>query len=143
MSKYGSRRSFDLEWVERWARTVNDDRILPVIGRFFTAKFILGVDDTQYLVDVQGGKIQHIAEGLAPNDFGFDFGLKASSSTWGKFSQQIPPPMFNDIWAMAHPLHRNLIIEGNTLKFWQNLRALTRMLSLMRQVYNASSRETS
>ena len=141
MSKYGSRRSFDLEWVERWARTVNDDRILPVIGRFFTAKFILGVDDTQYLVDVQGGKIQRIAEGLAPNDFGFDFGLKASSSTWGKFSQQIPPPMFNDIWAMAHPLHRNLIIEGNTLKFWQNLRALTRMLSLMRNVYNSSARD--
>ncbi len=66
MSKYGSRRSFDLEWVERWARTVNDDRILPVVGRFFTAKFVLGVDDTQYLVDVQGGKIQRIAEGLPP-----------------------------------------------------------------------------
>jgi hypothetical protein len=143
MSKYGSRRSFDLDWVERWARTVNDDRILPVIGRFFTAKFVLGVDDTQYLVDVHDGKIQRIAEGLAPNDFGYDFGLKAPSSAWAKFSQQIPPPMFNDIWAMAHPLHKQLIIEGNTLKFWQNLRALTRMLSLMRQVYNGSARDIS
>jgi len=134
MSKYGGRRSFDLEWVERWARTVNDDRILPVAGRFFTAKFVLGVDDTQYLVDVQNGKIQRIAEGLAPNDLGYDFGLKASSSTWAKFSQQIPPPMFNDIWAMAHPLHRHLTIVGNQLPFWQNLRALTHMLSLMRAI---------
>ncbi len=141
MSKYGSKRSFDLEWVERWARTVNDDRILPVVGRFFTAKFVLGVDDTQYLVDVQNGKILRIAEGLAPNDMGYDFGLKAPSSAWAKFSQQIPPPMFNDIWAMAHPLHKQLIIEGNTLKFWQNLRALTRMLSLMRNVYNSSARD--
>ena len=101
MSKYGTRKSFDLEWVERWARTVNDDRILPVVGRFFTAQFVLGVDDAQYLVDVDGGKIKRIAEGLAPNDFGYDFGLKAPSSAWAKFSQQIPPPMFNDMNGLA------------------------------------------
>jgi hypothetical protein len=134
MNRHGSRRSFDLEWIERWGRTVNDDRILPVIGRFFTGKFVLGVDETEYLIEVRGGKIQRISEGLTPNDMGYDFGLKAPSSAWSKFSQQIPPPMFNDIWAMAHPLHKQLVIEGNTLPFWQNLRALTHMLSLMRQV---------
>ena len=134
MSKYGGKKSFDLEWVERWARRVNEDRILPVIGRFFTNRFVLGVDEIEYLIEVRGGKIQRIAEGLAPNDMGFDFGLKASSSAWGKFSQEIPPPMFNDIWAMAHPLHKQLLIVGNTLPFWQNLRALTHMLALMRQV---------
>jgi len=70
---------------------------------------------------------------LAPNDFGFEFALRASSVTWGKFAQQIPPPMFNDIWAMAHPLHRHLRIDGDAMTFWQNLRALTHMLSLMRK----------
>ena len=134
MSRYASRKSFDLDWVERWARQVNEDRILPVIGRFFTARFVLGVDEVDYLVEVYKGKIQRISEGLAPNDLGYDFGLKAPSSAWAKFSQEIPPPMFNDIWAMAHPLHKQLIIEGNTLPFWQNLRALSRMLSLMRKV---------
>ncbi len=134
MSRYAGRRSFDLEWIERWARAVNEDRRLPVIGRFFTNRFVLGVDETEYLIDVRGGKIQRIAEGLAPNDMGYDFGLKAPSSAWAKFSQPIPPPMFNDIWAMAHPLHKQLLIEGNTLPFWQNLRALTHMLSLMRQI---------
>lgn len=134
MSRYSSRKSFDLEWVERWARQVNDDRILPVIGRFFTGRFVLGIDETDFLIEVRGGKIQRISEGLTPNDMGYDFCLRAASSSWGKFAQEIPPPMFNDIWAMAHPLHRNLVIEGNTLPFWQNLRALTRMLSLMRQV---------
>lgn len=134
MSRYASRRSFDMEWVERWARAVNEDRILPVIGRFFTNRFVLGVDEIDYLIDVHKGKIQRISEGLTPNDMGFDFGLRASAAAWAKFSQPIPPPMFNDIWAMAHPLHRNLVITGNTLPFWQNLRALTRMLSLMRTV---------
>lgn len=134
MSRNGSRRSIDLEWIERWARIVNDDRRLPVIGRFFTSRFIIGVDDTDYLIVVHGGKIQRISEGLVPDDYGFDFGLKAPSSAWSKFSQEIPPPMFNDIWAMAHPLHNQLLITGNTLAFWQNLRALSHMLSLMRRV---------
>jgi len=134
MSRYASRKSFDLDWLERWARLVNEDRILPVVGRFFTARFVLGVDETDFLVEVYKGKIQRISEGLVPNDMGFEFGLRAPSSAWGKFAQEIPPPMFNDIWAMAHPLHKQLIIEGNTLPFWQNLRALTRMLSLMRKV---------
>jgi hypothetical protein len=42
--------------------------------------------------------------------------------------------MFNDIWAMAHPLHKQLQIEGNQKPFWQNMRALTWMLALMREV---------
>ena len=133
MSRMGGRKAFDLEWVERWARQVNEDRRLPVIGRFFSGRFVLGIDDTDYLIEVNKGKVQKIAEGLAPNDFGFEFALRASSVTWGKFAQQIPPPMFNDIWAMAHPLHRHLRIDGNAIPFWQNLRALTHMLSLMRK----------
>jgi hypothetical protein len=133
MSRMGGRKAFDLEWVERWARQVNEDRRLPVIGRFFSGRFVLGIDDTDYLIEVNKGKVQKIAEGLAPNDFGFEFALRASSVTWGKFAQQIPPPMFNDIWAMAHPLHRHLRIDGNAMSFWQNLRALTHMLSLMRK----------
>ena len=133
MSRMGGRKAFDLEWVERWARQVNEDRGLPVIGRFFSGNFVLGIDDTDYLIEVNKGKVQKIAEGLAPNDFGFEFALRASSVTWGKFAQQIPPPMFNDIWAMAHPLHRHLRIDGNAMPFWQNLRALTHMLSLMRK----------
>jgi hypothetical protein len=133
MSRMGGRKAFDLEWVERWARQVNDDRRLPVIGRFFSGRFVIGIDETDYLIEVNKGKVQKIAEGLAPNDFGFEFALRASSVTWGKFAQQIPPPMFNDIWAMAHPLHRHLRIDGNAMSFWQNLRALTHMLSLMRK----------
>lgn len=134
MSRYSSQSTFDLEWMEKWARRVNDDRVLPVTGRFFTSRFVIGVDDTDYLIEIHAGKIQRISEELTPNNMGFEFALRAPSSAWSKFSQQKPPPMFNDIWAMAHPLHRQLVIEGNTLPFWQNLRALTWMLSLMREI---------
>ena len=76
---------------------------------------MLGIDDNDYLIEVSKGKIQRIAEGLTANDFGFDFALRAPSDSWAKFSQPIPPPTFNDIWAMAHPLHSHMRIEGNTL----------------------------
>ena len=134
MSGYSSHSTFDLEWMEKWARRVNDDRVLPVTGRFFTSRFVIGVDDTDYLIEIHAGKIQRISEELTPNNMGFEFALRAPGSAWSKFSQKMPPPMFNDIWAMAHPLHRQLVIEGNTLPFWQNLRALTWMLSLMREI---------
>ena len=62
MNRYTNRKSFDLEWVERWARLVNEDRILPVRGRFFTGRFVIGIDDTDYLIDVQKGKVQRIAQ---------------------------------------------------------------------------------
>ena len=134
MSKYGSRKTIDLEWIERWARRVNEDRVMPRVGRFFNARFVLGVDDVDYLLHVRQGRVEKISEGLEPSDFGYEFALRAPASAWSKFSQKTPPPMFNDIWAMAHPLHKQLHIEGNQLTFWQNMRAMHWMLSLMREV---------
>ena len=88
MNRHGGRGSFDLAWVERWARTVNDDRILPVIGRFFTGRFVLGIDEADYLIHVRQGKIERISEGLTPNDLGYDFGLRAPA---GASNQSEPP----------------------------------------------------
>jgi len=134
MSNYGSSNGFDLDWVERWARRVNEDRVFPRLARFFDARFVLGVDDTDYLLEVRGGRIEKIAEGLEPSDLGYEFALRAPASAWGKFSQKVPPPMFNDIWAMAHPMHRQLHIEGNQKVYWQNMRAVHWMLALMRDI---------
>ena len=95
MSRMSGRKAFDLEWVERWARQVNEDRRLPVIGRFFSGRFVLGIDDTDYLIEVNKGKVQKIAEGLAPNDFGFEFALRASSVTW---TTPAPKPKHKAMW---------------------------------------------
>ena len=58
MSNLGGRRVLDLDWVESWARRVNEDRVLPVIGRFFSVRFVLGIDDTDFLCEVRRGKIE-------------------------------------------------------------------------------------
>lgn len=126
--------SLDLDWFEAWAKKVNDDRVLQVIGRFFTAGFVIGIDERDYLIVVREGRIQRVSEGLTTNMMGWQFALRAPLSSWSRFVQPVPPPMFNDIWAMAHPLHGKLKIEGDTKPFWQNLRALSWMLDIMRQV---------
>ena len=134
MARYGTAAHLDMEWVEDWARKVNEDRVLRVIGRFFTANFVIGIEDKDYLIVVREGRIQRVAEGLSPNMMGWQFALRAPVGSWAKFVQPVPPPMYNDIWAMAHPIHGKLKIEGDTRPFWQNLRALSWMLAIMRQV---------
>ena len=49
MVRYGTVAQLDMEWIEDWARKVNEDRVLRVIGRFFTANFVLGIEDKDYL----------------------------------------------------------------------------------------------
>ena len=88
MSNLGGRRVLDLDWVESWARRVNEDRVLPVIGRFFTVRFVLGIDETDFLCEVRWGKIERISEGLVPSDMGYEFALRAPSAAWMKFSQK-------------------------------------------------------
>jgi hypothetical protein len=124
----------DLDWFEAWAKRVNDDRVMRVVGRFFTVNFVIGIDDTDYLIVMREGRVQRVSEGLDTNMMGWQFALRAPRGSWSKFAQPTPPAMFHDIWAMAHPLHGKLKIEGDTKPFWQNLRALTWSLDLMRLV---------
>ena len=63
MSNLGGRRVLDLNWVESWARLVNEDRVLPVIGRFFTVRFVLGIDETDFLCEVRRGKLNGFLRG--------------------------------------------------------------------------------
>jgi hypothetical protein len=133
MNRYSTMTQLDNDWIVSWAKRVNEDRVLPVIGRFFTANFIIGIDDKDFYIQVRNGKIETVADELNPNLMGWQFALRAPAASWTKFVEPVPPPMYNDIWAMAHPLHGKLKIEGDIKIFWQNLRALTWMLAKMRR----------
>jgi hypothetical protein len=132
MARYSTLTQLDADWIVAWAKKVNDDKVLRVIGRFFTANFVIGIDDKDFHVQVRNGKIEMIADEPNANLMGWQFALRAPASSWSKFVEPIPPPMFNDIWAMAHPLHGKMKIEGDMKIFWQNLRALSWMLARMR-----------
>jgi len=126
--------TLDKQWVEKWAEEVNKDKVLKVIGKYFNARFVIGIEEKDYLIIVKDGKVANVIDEITPNLMGWDFALRAPADSWSKFAEKEPPPMYNDIWAMAHPLHGRLKMEGNTKIFWQNLRALAWMLDVMRQV---------
>lgn len=119
------------QWIGEWIRKVNEDKVLEVIGGYFTANFLIEIGDAGYVISVRNGKIEELTDEI-PKLYDWQFALRASIESWAKFTQEIPAPMYNDIWAMAR--HQKLRIEGDTKLMWQNLRALSWMLDLMRQV---------
>jgi hypothetical protein len=124
---------FNSPWMNAWQDMVNADPTLKVIGRFFTTDFLLGFGDQEYIVSVRDGTIQRITDSLTI-ETPWSFALRAPEESWEKFTQRMPPPMYNDIWAMAHPLHGRLRMDGDVKVLWQNMRALTWMLDRMREV---------
>ena len=122
---------FSKEWIGEWKKKVNEDKVLEVIGRYFTADFLIEIGDVGYVISVRNGKIEELIDEI-PKLYHWQFALRAQAESWAEFTQAVPAPMYNDIWAMAR--HKKLRIEGDTKLMWQNLRALSWMLDLMRQV---------
>ena len=127
--------AFDAAWMQRWQSLVNDDSVTKIIGKHLTMDVLLAFGDTAYVVSFLNGNIRHIDGDIGPEST-YEFALRGPAATWAKFVQPIPPPMYNDIWAMAHPLHGRLQIEGDVKVMWQNLRAFTWTLDFMREVNN-------
>jgi hypothetical protein len=124
---------FDSKWMNAWQDTVNRDPTMKIVGRYFTTNFLLGFGEQQYLVSMYQGSIERITDQLSI-ETPWTFALRGPRESWELFIQRVPPPMYNDIWAMAHPLHGRLQMDGNVKVLWQNLRALTWMLDRMREV---------
>ena len=125
--------AFDTGWMEHWQALVNQDSVTKIIGRHLTTDVLLAFGDTTYVVSFVDGTIPKVSANIGPEST-YAFALRGPVETWAKFIQPIPPPMYNDIWAMAHPLHGRLQIEGDVKVMWQNLRAFTWTLDLMRNV---------
>ena len=121
----------DKQWVMDWQKRVNQDKVLRVIGKYLTANFFLEIGDRGCLVSVKNGRMEEITDDI-PNLFQWQFALRASAEAWEKFTRPLPPPRYNDIWAMAR--YQEIKIEGDSKVMWQNLRSLAWMLDLMRTV---------
>ena len=123
----------DVKWVERWQDLVNKYAVLKVIGRHFTANILMEFGPHPYVISFVNGAMPRVAHNLG-SETSFALALRGPTETWRKFVQPIPPPMYNDLIALSHPLHGRMRVEGDLKVMWQNLRALTWALDLMRNV---------
>jgi len=111
---------------------VNRDEELLLIGQWFTTDFLFGAGETEVLFRVRAGRLVEVVP--EPRfDQPWSFALRAPQEHWEKFIQPLPPPLFNEIFAMLMRVPE-FRVEGNTLVAAQNARALQRFMSLMRKV---------
>jgi hypothetical protein len=122
---------FSPEWMTRFREVINNDQELSWIAKFMTCNFVWQIGTKSYLFRVQNGKIQSI---VTPtwND-SWDFTLEGSEEAWAKFARKVPPPLYHDLLGMVTRLPECRLI-GNRLIAMQNIRSLTRMMSLAREV---------
>ncbi|GAA4708006.1 hypothetical protein [Brevibacillus fulvus] len=122
---------FTPEWMERFRQVVNEDRELAWIGRWMTCDFVWQIGQSAHLFHVEAGKVLSIASPTW-ND-SWDFAIEGTEGAWEKFARPYPPPMYYDLLGMVTRLPE-CRLTGNRLKAMQNIRSLTRMMSLAREV---------
>lgn len=117
--------------IERLPELVNGDPVLLRRGRFLSTRFLVGVGEIEYLVDVREGRIEHVECGpfVMPS---WRFALRGGAEAWSKFWQAVPPPGHHDIFALSK---RGLLrIEGDLHPLMANLLYLKAVLAAPRRL---------
>ena len=117
--------------IERIPELVNADANLVRRGRFLSTTFMLGIGDQGYLVKIIEGRIVSITPGpfVTPN---YSFALRAPREEWEMFWKKLPPPGYNDIFALFK--RGKLTIEGDLHPFMANLLYIKDVLAAPRQI---------
>ena len=104
--------------IDSIARHVNADGGLVRRGRFVDTTFMIAMDDADYLVRIEHGRIAAITPGpfITPD---YSFALRASRSVWEKFWQPLPPIGFTDVFALVK--QKLMRVEGDLHPFMSNL----------------------
>ncbi len=117
-------------WVESFRRASDEDPEIQAHGRYYSCAYLLDMEEHQYLVNMQAGKVAEILVDPGPLDQRYQFLIRASTDTWRNFAQDPPPPMYHGIWAAT--FRGDMSLEGDLLVLMQNLRCFTRQIELLR-----------
>ena len=104
--------------IENIASLVNADAVLVRRGRFVDTTFLLAIDDADYLIRIQDGRVTAVRNGpfITPD---YSFALRASRAVWDKFWQPLPPIGFTDVFALIKT--KLMRVEGDLHPFMANL----------------------
>lgn len=119
------------EWMGQFQKMVNNDQELNVIGKYFTTKFLWQIGPESYVIEVLEGKVKNIISNPTPLE-PWKFAIRGTVDAWRKFTQPTPPPMYHELFAAM--FQGNLQIDGDIKELMANLRAMTRLLDVTREV---------
>ena len=120
-------RDLDLTGLDS---NVNADAALVHRGRWVNLTFTLGIDDIDYLITIQKGKIVNITQRKLQTITG-QFSIRADESSWRKHWQKIPQRDYHDLFAM---LAKDIVnIDGDLVPLMQNLQYFKDVISKNRE----------
>lgn len=127
------------EWTGSLTERVNNDPEFAVVGRLMDVDFLWEVGATRLLFIVRQGQIKDVKlnDEITFND-SWEFSLRGPEESWKKFLALVPPPMYNDLWAMVVQVE-DVELHGNRLVAMQNIRALSRLMTLTRASEDGTS----
>ena len=106
-----------------------NDALLARFGRDLDLALIIGDGELDWLVEIEGGKVVRVTRGplIMPRS---DLRLRASSETWARFLEPVPPPGYHDLFAMRR--YRRIQIEGDIRLLSAYLFYIKRLFELLR-----------
>ena len=120
-------RDLDLTGLDS---NVNADPALVHRGRWVNLTFTLGIDDIDYLITIQKGKIVNITQRKLQTKAG-RFSIRAAAQSWHKHWQKIPQRDYHDLFAM---LAKDIVnIDGDLVPLMQNLQYFKDVISKNRE----------
>jgi hypothetical protein len=110
---------------------VNSNELLVRRGHYFSDAFLIGVGETDWLVEVTSGSISAITPG--PHVMRcWSFSIRATAEVWCQFWQPHPLPGYHDIFAMTKS--GTAVLEGDLLPLMTNLRYVKELLEAPRNL---------
>ena len=107
-----------MKLIKNIKKSVNNNTQIISKGKWVNLKFILGVDDKDFIFQINCGKIVSIEKRTVDTKTGL-FKISASLISWKKHWLHMPPGDYHDLFAM---LSKKIIkIDGNILPLMQNL----------------------
>jgi len=128
------------EWWQQYKQTVNDDDEMSVRGHDrFDENFLVGIDDDEFLIEMEGGSVVDVVPQPGTNDE-WSLAVTGSQQAWEEFAQEIPPAHNNELIASNYRTkvrgdEDHLEFHGNNRTLFQNLRPFQRTLDLMREAH--------
>jgi hypothetical protein len=116
--------------LERLPELANGNAALVRRGRFLSTNFLLGIGETEWLIRIEAGRVAEVRQGpfVMPS---WRFALRAPEAAWRLFWERMPPPGYNDLFALLR--RGELKIEGDLQPFMANLLYVKQLLATLRE----------
>jgi hypothetical protein len=126
---------FSEPWLERFKATLEADPEMQVVGDHFTLSMSLACGNDRCIVFFSRGRLVRWVR--SPRlDVPCAFGFRATEEVWRKYLSRSPEPLYHDVFAMLMRVP-GFVLDGDTLVAMQHVRALHRVMRVMRLVGEA------